>query len=799
MFNEKQMLKALETVSLGYASGTVSADILIKACETYKNLVGFDDGFDYQVLVSKSLFDQINGVTPDAEISKAILPGQTKVVDGIMYIYSPTKSGSKVQYDWHVVKKGGKTKRDIGRGSKLSAKEEEEAQKFINELFPKDLSSLKTVNTSVGGSTGAKLVEDANGAQYIMKKGGNTNSGHVRAEYLTNQLYDLLGIKVPDYELYDDNGDVTLLSKFIPMCKTPTVKDYAKMAEGFIADCLLNNWDVYQNDNCLVDAAGRIIRVDNGGALDYRAQGSHKTFDDNVLKTFNSMCQYNASVYQTLTPDAINKQIEAIQKRKDDIVNFLKESGKDSLADVMEKRIDNLSKISKQLQGTQDITAIPIKPRTLKDAKEMYRDLSEEELKELWKKQSGSSAYSKMTRKGKLGWELLGEICKLRGFDARPQVVTDDEYWKLIAKDDSRHFFRGLSEDYNGDMSLQDMACSMLFDDDCFYGTIGAYGEGIYVAREEGAKITQAGYQNTWGFDEARDYAHQHGRGVVLHGIVSPDAKYIKRDDLINEIQHMPIPASNSEEVKAIQDEVDYLAKWLSDIDDKINNAGKTIEDDIYKKMHYDPASYADMLTTIDDVDWDKTNAFGEREIPSFEDFVEGKMAAWVVAQGGTAVKGRGTMHFKLPNSREELVISKNQYEGPFAIKKKNPVTPGWNFAARMFTDWMDAQHVNKVHEEVRKAKDEMSDFVSKLSAQKRELQQKYNDKKSELRAAQKVNEDNSLLEAIYAHRNSSEILGLYAAYKGYDGIIANVGRNERYIVVLNRSKLIISNKIDNV
>lgn len=39
-----------------------------------------------------------------------------------------------------------------------------------------------------------------------------------------------------------------------------------------------------------------------------------------------------------------------------------------------------------------------------------------------------------------------------------------------------------------------------------------------------------------------------------------------------------------------------------------------------------------------------------------------------------------------------------------------------------------------------------------------------------------------------------SEKLGLYAAARGYDGIFAE---SANYMVVLNRSKLIVSNEVD--
>ena len=340
----EKLYKALQSVALGYSKGNVSVDVLIKACDVYKSKTGFEDDFDYQVKVAKSCYDHINNVAPDAEISKAILPGQTKVIDGVMYVYSATAPGSQVPYDWHVVKK-------VGRGKNLDDKKVDAKQKYVNDLFPKDLSSLKVIG-SAGGSTGAKIVEDVNGNRYIMKRGDGgqyTNNGHIKNEYLANQLYDILGLRVPDYELYDDNGTAVILSKFIPGTKVPTMKDYNKLAQGFIADCVLANWDVYENDNCLIDFAGRVIRVDNGGTLNFRAHGGQKPFNDDILQTFQSMIQHNQSIYATLDKSDVLKQIQDIQAKKDDIVSYLKESGQDALADTIGKRIDNLKDVVAQL------------------------------------------------------------------------------------------------------------------------------------------------------------------------------------------------------------------------------------------------------------------------------------------------------------------------------------------------------------------------------------------------------------------------------------------------------------------
>lgn len=82
-----ELRKALETIAFKNYEGEVSDDTLIKACDAYKaRSESFLDDYDYHVRVAKSLYDHLNGIEPDEEICKAIIPGQTKVVDGVIYI-----------------------------------------------------------------------------------------------------------------------------------------------------------------------------------------------------------------------------------------------------------------------------------------------------------------------------------------------------------------------------------------------------------------------------------------------------------------------------------------------------------------------------------------------------------------------------------------------------------------------------------------------------------------------------------------------------------------------------------------
>lgn len=788
----EKLYKALQSVALGYSKGNVSIDVLIKACDIYKAKTSFNDDFDYQVKVAKSCFDHINNVVPDEEISKAILPGQTKVIDGVMYVYSATAPGSQVPYDWHVVKK-------VGRGKNLDDKKIDAKQKYVNDLFPTDLSSLKVISNA-GGSTGAKIVEDVNGNRYIMKRGdsgSNINNGSVKNEYLANQLYDILGLRVPDYELYDDNGTAVILSKFIPGTKIPTMKDYSKLAQGFIADCVLANWDVYENDNCLIDYAGRVIRVDNGGTLNFRAHGGPKPFTDDVLGTFQSMIQYNQNIYATLNKADVIKQIRDIQAKKNDIVAYLKESGQDALADTIGKRIDNLKDVIAQFAQQVAIKDIPIQPRTLKTDAEMYRTLTPDEINEMWDNANGNSGSAKLFNKGSNGWDLLSTICQSRGFDARPEVITESEYWKRVAAHPDRQFFRGLDNHWH---STSAAIKSLLFEDDCFYGTMGVYGEGIYAHRNDTNGVsnnsTAANYKKTDSWNHAKCYANR--GGAVVKGMISEGAKIVKYDDIRKDL-HSFVYSEDTKAAKKLQKEISNLDTEIINIQDKIDNAGKTISSQIESQMHYDDASIKAMEAEIDSIDWGAVNAFGDRDIPSFSEFVEGKISDWVKAQGGTSEVKKGVVTFTLPNSDEPLSINTYQYDGPFSIKRKNAFTPAYNGAVKRFQDWMTREHVQKVTDAVKAALDASGDMIAKWKDEKNDKINERNAKRSTLTALSKIDPDKTIWGALVSNRDCDETLGIWAALKGYDAIECKNGNgtSNSFYVILNRSKLIISNEVD--
>lgn len=825
----KKNIKALETIALGYSQGIVSVDILIKACDNYKLQNNLSDNEDYEIKVSKSFFDQMNGLPQDSSISKAIVPGQTKYVDGVLYIYSATKQGSKTEYGWHVAKKS-----KVGKNPNMDDSAAKTAAKSVNQLFPIDLNSL-TVVKALGGSTGAQLVKDVSGNEYVMKtvntaKNSSSNAGHVRSEYMANMLYNILGQRTPDYELYDaDTDKPTLLSRFIPGTREPNAGDFAKMGEGFIADVLLANWDVYQNDNCLIDAGGNVIRVDNGGSLAYRAQGLLKQppFDGDVLRTYKDMRKHNSLLAKCLTNESLIEQIDAALAKKDDIVNFLKESGDDNLAQIMEKRIEGLKGIkdyiNSEIKRAAALAAAKsgkIPPRKLLSEDDMYRELEDDEIDQIFQDvvSLAGGHHRALTYTSSNGWDILSKICKERGFDARPRVVSESEFWKEAQKASKPLMFRGLSSGHG--KTAAEFSDMFRFDDVCYYGTMGIWGQGIYAHTDDkntvwgnsrkydpkddvNQKSNQANYKTSKAYYDADSYAY-HQTGGVLKMLWEPDANVANLDDLIKEIQSQPPQMKNkgaAAKIKQLTDELKQAKTEWTDAQLALQNISGTIRKQVYAQMHYDEDAIADMYDGINNTDWGNRTANNKPNYPSFDDFVVGKMVDWTTKNGGKVQIDKDFVLFKIGG--QSFSIARIAWENN-AIKRKNALTQPYNYQAERFKTFMETNCIGRVEKAVDHALRNSKDATKKLQDECDEKQKNYYKIKDELAQETQANISGTLYSYIYdevkslstrSSGDSMSAVGIYAAMRGYDGIFVHNGNdcNHGFNVILNRSKIITS------
>jgi len=780
--------EALKYICEQNAIGKTSDGFLVKACNNYKDVIGFDDSYEYNVIVSKSLYDYLNGKRSN-EINKAILPGQTKVIDGVTYIYTSTPN-AQTQYDWRVYKGNKPVGRQTTQNQRIAK------QKHVNDLFPSDFKELKEIK-KLGGSTGAVLMEDSEKNQYVVKKGSNTLTDHVRNEYLANQLYDIMGVRVPDYELYDEGNEIYLVSKFIPMTTTPTTKDHGEMAKNFAVDALLANWDVYMNDNCLKDASGRIYRVDNGGSMGFSAQGKTKNFGKKVTD-FKSMLIHNPTVLGSLKNEDFIKQIDELLLKRDDVIGYLEIGGENAkLIDIFDGRFDDLQSIRDSYQAKIDRLNVPIKPRTLLPDQQMYRDFTDDEINDLWKNQIGSDFHSKVHHKGSNGWELLESICKERGFDGRPLVVDDADYWSKVPKTKIQ-MFRGIES--KGNVSAMEYADDFKYNDECFFGSIGIYGEGIYFHVNDGSdkSNTKQTYQSSSAYSNSYGYAGGKHEGVISC-LLDDTAKVVKVNDLIQEIKRGEGLDINDIEVKAKQSEITDLETERNKIQTDIDSITHDTTDKIKTEMRWDEDTLIMMPVEIDNIDWGKLNGEGEPDYPSFDTFFP-KMKDWVTVNGGTVVEKEPKTDcwaMKLPNSSETFEITKWQYEHN-AIKRKHAFATPYHLNVRRFKDWLMKEHYQIIEKRIANEISQIDGKIVDLNNRQKDITKTLRDKRDELKKLLTVDNPNkTFFNGIYqdVQDGYSEAVGLYAAYKGYDAIIqphGNGGSNS-FLVVLNRTKVIVN------
>jgi hypothetical protein len=209
-----------------------------------------------------------------------------------MNIHEPTR--------WNVIPKSGTNKPALGikpdaKGNRMPhvpafvpVAQPTPPHKSINGPveFPKNPDALKSIRV-LGGSTGAELISDpATGRKFVRKMGASPE--HLAEEVAADKIYAACGVAVPSVDTHTIKGKPVKLAEVIDGV---TYADYEKtatshmmeklndkMRQGFAADALMGNWDVMgmSKDNVMVTPAGDPIRIDNGGSLRFRAQGTPK-------------------------------------------------------------------------------------------------------------------------------------------------------------------------------------------------------------------------------------------------------------------------------------------------------------------------------------------------------------------------------------------------------------------------------------------------------------------------------------------------------------------------------------------
>lgn len=224
--------------------------------------------------------------------------------------------------------------------------------------FPESPDAVEVVK-KLGGSTGAELVRDPQTGQLFVRKMG-LHAGHLLEETHADAAYRSLGIDVPEFRRYDTKGapvklavfqEGTTLKELLKTDPKAAEKAMAKVRKGFVVDALLGNWDVVgmDFDNILVGKGGRVYRIDNGGALRYRAQGATKSASqwNGSLGELDSLRNASinpsaAKVFAGITDAEIRTQAKAILKKKEALLASLPQE----LRGTMMERLKSLEQVA---------------------------------------------------------------------------------------------------------------------------------------------------------------------------------------------------------------------------------------------------------------------------------------------------------------------------------------------------------------------------------------------------------------------------------------------------------------------
>ena len=165
--------------------------------------------------------------------------------------------------------------------------------------------------TQKGSNKGSFVRNLDTGEVYYAKLGGKQSEN----EILASKLYQLGGIDVPELTSFKlPNGETGLLSKYIPDLN----KVYSSnplVNKGFAMDAFLANWDAVCSGNTLTKG-NKAIRIDVGGALDFRVRGGKKDFGpvvDEITTLINPHINPEAAnIYSTMTREDLIASLQRV-------------------------------------------------------------------------------------------------------------------------------------------------------------------------------------------------------------------------------------------------------------------------------------------------------------------------------------------------------------------------------------------------------------------------------------------------------------------------------------------------------
>lgn len=175
-------------------------------------------------------------------------------------------------------------------------------------------------------------------------------------EVLASRIYRVFGLRTFDLKILDtktlgkvpafQNASNFMISSVYEQVKTKLLsdEDNAKIAKGFIVDCIMGNWDAYNNENAGI-LNQEAIRTDVGGCLAFRGKGDcNIQYDLNIPPRDHITISAQPSFQKLqLSKTDIEESINYLRNLKDIEKNLT--SVHDEFASFLECIVDNDSRI----------------------------------------------------------------------------------------------------------------------------------------------------------------------------------------------------------------------------------------------------------------------------------------------------------------------------------------------------------------------------------------------------------------------------------------------------------------------
>ena len=211
----------------------------------------------------------------------------------------------------------------------------------------------KYINSQSGSNPAFWALNFKDGKLYYVKYAKNKqDAGHIEAEIEASKLYNLVGIKTPNIQkCVLDSGEIALISEYVSGIED--IDDPKKVHTTFAVDAWLANWDSLIDNNTML-LNGEPIKIDNGGALEYRAQGKYKeSFGDTVpelLSLIDGKNYISEFYYAGISYQDLIESFERVCKINDEaIFEIVKDKAK---AQILINRRNYMSKVLEKIKTT---------------------------------------------------------------------------------------------------------------------------------------------------------------------------------------------------------------------------------------------------------------------------------------------------------------------------------------------------------------------------------------------------------------------------------------------------------------